>query len=506
MPTTGLPEIRIQNTLTGRKDIFAPRTPGKVSFYACGPTVYGYAHVGNAKTAVTMDLIRRVFEFAGYEVDMMRNITDIDDKIIKRANEEERPWTSVVEEFTKAYDDEMSALGVRRPTHLPAATGHVKAIMSMIQDLIDMGFAYPADTPFGTDVYFRVKHFEGYGKLSKRQIDDLVAGARIEPGEMKEDPLDFALWKSAKPGEPSWDREANPANSWEGFDGWKHGAGRPGWHIECSAMIRARYPEGIDIHGGGLDLVFPHHENEIAQSEACTGHPLARYWVHSGLLVFGKEKMSKSLGNIVTAHDFLATYSPEVLRLMTTLQHYRSPVDFAEESILRAEGLLERLYVCKQNALAAGADAGAAIPSVGNAGEIEKKLRDALFDDFNTAKALGFVLQGARACFRESKPELWATWGTAALPILAKAMGLLEREPTEALASLRAARLKRMGVTEEFSRAIDAELAGREAARAAKNFAESDRIRNDLDARGIQVMDGPDGATWTLKAPLQGAK
>ena len=263
-----LPEIKIQNTLTGKKEVFRARKPGEVSFYACGPTVYGYAHVGNAKTAISLDLIARILKHAGYRVDMMRNVTDIDDKIIKVANERGIGWHQVAAEFTKTYDDEMAAIGATF-NHVPTAMGHVTEIMTMIEELIQKGYAYPAETPFGTDIYFRVEKFDGYGKLSKRKLDDMQAGARIEPGEMKENPLDFALWKAAKPGEPSWGREPNPENKWTGLASWQYGQGRPGWHIECSAMIRARYPEGIDIHGGGMDLVFPHHENEIAQSEAC---------------------------------------------------------------------------------------------------------------------------------------------------------------------------------------------------------------------------------------------
>jgi cysteinyl-tRNA synthetase len=313
---------------------------------------------------------------------------------------------------------------------------------------------------------------------------------------MKENPLDFALWKAAKPGEPSWGAEANPENKWAGEPAWKYGAGRPGWHIECSAMIRARYPEGVDVHGGGLDLTFPHHENEIAQSEACNGHPLANYWVHSGLLVFGKEKMSKSLGNIVTTHAFLEKYDGEVLRLMTALQHYRSPVDFSEESILRAEGLLDRLYVCKEHASTEAAPLP--IPGLGTAEEVTKKIEEALFDDFNTAKALGFVLQAARASFRENSPGVWASWGRACLPVFAKVFNLLQKPVTPAREAIRCQRLARMGVSEEFSREVDATLSAREAARAAKNYAESDRIRDELQAKGILVMDGPDGATWTV--------
>ena len=489
-----LPEIKIQNTLTGKKEPFTPITPGKVSFYACGPTVYGLAHVGNAKTAISLDLIRRVLSYAGYDVDFMRNVTDIDDKIIKAANDAGVEWTTIATKFTQTYDAEMNAVGVQRPTHIPTAIGHVAAIMQMVEALVAKDMAYPAETPYGTDVYFRVEKFDGYGKLSKRKLDDMIAGARVEPGEMKQNPMDFALWKAAKPGEPSWG-----VSSWSG---WKYGEGRPGWHIECSAMIHARYPEGIDIHGGGLDLIFPHHENEIAQSEACTGHQLAKYWVHSGLLVFGKEKMSKSLGNIVTTDSFLKSYDGEVLRMMTGLQHYRSPIDFSEESILRAEGLLERLYKAKQNALASTAKSEADAALV-------EKIRTALFDDFNTAMALGFMLKDLRECFKGDReatgPTRWAAWGQSSLPILNRVFGLLERDPAQALAGIRAQRLKRMGVTEDFSHKVDKMLVDRDTARAQKNYPESDRLRAEIEALGVQVMDGPDGATWALSVTMKPA-
>ena len=495
-----LSEIKIQNTLTGKKEPFRPKKPGQVQFYACGPTVYGYAHVGNAKTSISMDIINRVLRHAGYKVTFARNITDVDDKIIKVANDENRAWDSVAAQFTETYETEMRALGNLKPDLVPKATQHIPEMIAMIETLIQKDLAYPASTPYGNDVYFRVTKYEGYGKLSRKNIEDLQAGARIEPGEMKDDPLDFALWKAAKPGEPSWE------SPW--------GAGRPGWHIECSAMIHKHFHTDCDLHGGGLDLIFPHHENEVAQSEGATGKTLATYWVHSGLLVFGKEKMSKSLGNIVTTDAFLKNYGGETLRLMTALQHYRSPVDFTEESILRAEGLLERLYHCKQHAQEAWSklfdeDLDSLLRDEAPLGKtnlpeaptdlrtLTQQMEEALFDDFNSAKAMGFLLKAARLCFRENKPEHWAAWG-AALPLVSRAMGLLEANPTEILGIIRCRRLNRMGVSEEFCHQIDGMLAKREEARAAKNYAESDRLRAELEAKGIQVMDGPDGVTWTV--------
>ncbi len=478
-----LPEIKILNTLSGKKESFVPKEPGVVRYYSCGPTVYGLAHVGNAKTSISVDLINRILRYAGYKVTLARNVTDVDDKIIKLANEEGVEWNVITERFTKTYMDEMKALGNLEPEITPHATEHIPEMIAMISKLVERGAAYSAATPYGTDVYFRVDKFENSGALSKRKTDDLLVGARIEPGEMKENPLDFALWKAAKPNEPSWD------SPW--------GKGRPGWHIECSAMVHKHFGNGLDLHAGGMDLIFPHHENEIAQAEAATGENFSKYWVHSGLLVFGKEKMSKSLGNIVTTQSFLKQFSGEVLRMVAIQQHYRSPVDFSDESLLRAEGLLERLYHCKKEALAAGSVAPAT--NIDGLTGLGKLIDDSLFDDFNTAKALGHILKGARTCFRENKPEVWALWREEALARMEKVFGILSKEPTQAMAGLRHQRLERMGVSDEFCREIEAELKKREAARAAKDFAESDRLRKALEDRGIQIMDGPDGAAWTMK-------
>jgi len=479
-----LPQILLTNTLTAKKEPLKTRRPSLVNIYLCGPTVYGYTHVGNARAALTGDLVVRTLEYAGYTVRYARNITDIDDKIIKKAQDESREAASVAKEFEDAYDAELAQMNVRRPDFIPHATEHVSDMHEIIRGLMAKDFAYAADTPFGKDVYFRVEKFQPYGKLSKRNPDDMQAGARIEVGEAKHNPLDFALWKAAKPGEPSWS-----------FDGV--GEGRPGWHIECSAMIHALFPEGLDIHMGGLDLIFPHHENEIAQSESAHGGELAAQWIHNGMLTVQREKMSKSTGNGFRTFEFLEMFGAETLKLMYLQHHYRSPVDFSDEGILRTEALVERLYRAKQKALEhAHVHYGATEmpPAFKNL----EKLDESLFDDFNSAKALGHVLGALRVCHKEDKPELWSAWGHACMKVFSRVFGLLESAPAEAIAQIRARRLKRMKISADVAERIDRELVAREELRKNKLFAEADEVRKRLEAEGFQIMDGPDGACWTV--------
>jgi len=478
-----LAEIQLTNTVSGKKEKFEPRIFGEASVYVCGPTVYGYGHVGNARAALTGDLIVRTLKHAGYKTKFALNITDVDDKIIKVANEGGRTPQSVSEEFTSVYLDEIKELKVVKPDVMPKVTEHIEAIVEMIDGLIKKQMAYSADTPYGSDVYYRVEAFKDYGKLSKRKTEDLLTGTRIEPGEAKQSPLDFALWKAAKPGEPSW------PSPW--------GTGRPGWHIECSAMIRKHFTGGIDIHGGGNDLIFPHHENEIAQSEGLDACELSKYWVHNGMLTLGREKMSKSIGNIFTTNKFLKTYGPETLRLMILQHHYRGPMDFSEESILRAEGLLQRLYLCKERALAAKTAPDIEAPE--ELSNLAKKIEDSFFDDFNSAKALGYLLKAARTCFRDNNPSLWKLWG-ASLAVLDSLAGLLDQEPADALCKIQKLRLSRMGVNEDFCTEVEGMIATREKVRAEKNYAESDRLRKELESRGIVIMDGPDGTSWSVVA------
>ena len=486
------PKITLNNTLSAKKEAFQPRTPGVGSLYGCGPTVYGFTHVGNARTTLLFDLVTRVFELAGYRTQLARNITDIDDKIIRLAAERSIPWNQVAQEFTDSFHAELLALETRKPAFEPKATDAIPAMISIIEGLIKKGMAYPAETPFGTDVYFSVRKFPGYGKLSKRKLEDLEAGARVDVGEMKIDPLDFALWKAAKEGEPSW------TSPW--------GEGRPGWHIECSAMIRQIFPTGIDVHMGAIDLIFPHHENEIAQSEGFCGGCLSTYWVHGGFLTMSREKMSKSVGNIFTTQKFLEMYGPEVLRLMCLQHHYGSPMDFSVESIHLAEALLERLYSCKKQFSKIGGPSSPTTANFPGATQVPaeitglaQSMKEALFDDFNSAKALGFALRAARICFREDKAEFWAAFGES-FEVFNRGMGLLGHEASQALADIRKRKLSRYGVTEARCSQIEERLAARELARKNKDFAESDRLRAALEAEGVLVMDGPDGTNWGMKS------
>jgi cysteinyl-tRNA synthetase len=480
--------VQVTNTLSGKKEPFKTLKPGEARLYMCGPTVYNFTHIGNARTALTGDLMTRVLEWAGYKVTYTRNVTDIEDKIIKAAHDQGVDWkTGIAERFENAYEEEMARMKMRAADHTPRATESIEAIVEIIQGLIQKEFAYVAETPFGQDVYYRVKNFVGYGKLSKKKTDDLIAGARIEVGEAKESPVDFALWKASKPGEPSWD------SPW--------GKGRPGWHIECSAMIYRIYgKEGIDLHLGGSDLTFPHHENEIAQSEAFCGHTLSPYWAHGGMLTIAREKMSKSLGNVFLTKDYLEQYGHENLRLMTLQHHYKGPIDFTPEHILRTEALIERLYVCKQKWLEAKKNPGEATakPIPIELQQLRKLMDEALFDDFNAAKAIGHALKAARACFRENEPSFWLAWGEGAVEIFVKVFGLLTREPLSAIAADAKRKLERLGVSEDRAASIQARIEERDLVRKNKDFAASDRIRAELLAQGVLVMDGPDGSTWTL--------
>ncbi len=368
--------IKVFDTLTEEKREFKPLEDKTVRMYVCGPTVYDHAHIGHARSAVVFDVIRRWLEYKGYKVIYVRNYTDVDDKIIKRSKEEGIPWYEVAEKYIKSYEEDMRALNVKEPTYKPRVTEHIREIIEMIDGLIDKGYAYEADG----DVYFSVEKFPEYGKLSKRKIDELIAGARIEPGEKKRNPLDFALWKKSKEGEPGWE------SPW--------GIGRPGWHIECSAMSMKYLGETMDIHGGGLDLIFPHHENEIAQSEAYTGKTFVRYWIHNGFVMVNKEKMSKSLGNFFTIKDILKEFSPDVLRLFLISTHYRSPIDFSFERLKEAERSLSRLlnFIESRKIIEE-------LPTLEEKGEelsIESfrlEFESAMDDDFNTAKALGVLFE-----------------------------------------------------------------------------------------------------------------
>ena len=367
--------MKIFNTLTQRKEVFKPCEGKTVRMYVCGPTVYDHAHIGHARSAVVFDTIRRWLEFKGYKVVYVRNYTDVDDKIIKRAKEEGKPWNEIAETFIKSYEEDMRALNVLEPTYKPRVTQHIEDIIKTIKGLIEKGFAYRS----GGNVYYCVEKFPEYGKLSGRKPSDMLAGARVEPEEGKRNPLDFALWKASKEDEPGWN------SPW--------GRGRPGWHIECSVMAMKYLGETIDIHGGGLDLIFPHHENEIAQSEAYTGKPFARYWVHNGFVMVNKEKMSKSLGNFFTVKEVLNHFSPDALRLFLLSTHYRSPIDFSFENLKDAERSLQRLknFISSEEIFKS-------LPEGGKGervswSELESAFEEAMDDDFNTASAIGVLFE-----------------------------------------------------------------------------------------------------------------
>ena len=467
--------IKVFNTLTEEKEEFTPLKDKLVKMYVCGPTVYDHAHIGHARSAVVFDVIRRWLEYRGYEVIYVRNYTDIDDKIIRRAKEEGIPWNKVAEKYIASYEEDMRALNVKEPTYKPRVTEHIKEIIEVIKGLIEKGYAYEANG----DVYFSVEKFPGYGKLSKRKPEELLAGARIEPGEGKKNPLDFALWKRSKEGEPGWE------SPW--------GIGRPGWHIECSVMSMKYLGETMDIHGGGLDLIFPHHENEIAQSESYTGKPFARYWVHNGFVMVNKEKMSKSLGNFFTVKEILEKFPPDVLRLFLLSTHYRSPIDFSVERLEEAERSLKRLLNFLDSAkvirsLPEEGEGGDVI----NVGSYRKEFEEAMDDDFNTARALGVLFELVKEAnqlkdryIREGKiPKATKTSLLEAVEFvesMLKLLGLsLEREKEE-------------GIEDELIKLL---IEVRGELRKRKIFDLADRIRDGLKELGITLEDLPTGTVY----------
>ncbi len=373
--------MQIYNTMHRKKEELVPNVPGKISMYACGPTVYNYFHIGNARPFIVFDTLRRYLEYKGYEVTFVQNFTDIDDKMIKRANEEGISVKELGERFIQEYYTDADALGVERATVNPRATEHIGEIIRLVETLIQKGHAYAADNG---DVYFSVRSFPGYGKLSGQNIEDLENGARVDPAEQKRDPLDFALWKAEKPGEPSWD------SPW--------GKGRPGWHIECSAMSMNILGETFDIHGGGQDLIFPHHENEIAQSEAATGKPFANYWMHNGYINVDNQKMSKSLGNFFTVRDIAKEFDLEAVRMFMLSVHYRNPVNFSRELIRQAESALERLRTARERLEEARRGTATAEDEgyLAQLDEIRTRFEAAMDDDLNTADAIGVLFDLAR--------------------------------------------------------------------------------------------------------------
>ncbi len=458
--------LEIYNSLTRRKEPFRPLTPGRVRMYVCGMTVYDLCHLGHARVLVVFDVVYRHFKRLGYDITYVRNITDVDDKIIRRADENGEPMAALTERFIAAMHEDADRLGVLRPDEEPRATAHMAEMQDMIGRLLEKGHAYAAENG---DVYYAVASFPGYGKLSGKDPQDLRAGARVEVGEAKRDPLDFALWKAAKPGEPAWE------SPW--------GPGRPGWHIECSAMSTGCLGNHFDIHGGGADLMFPHHENEIAQSEGATGEPFVNLWMHNGFVRINDEKMSKSLGNFFTVREILQRYQPEEVRYFILTSHYRSPLNYDDSQLDGARAALTRLYTALRglppDAAAAGGEA------------FRERFDAAMNDDFNTPEALAVLFDLAREINRlRYAGELPAASALGVeLRALGADLGLLGQEPD--------AYLKAGGGDTGLSDAdIDALITRRAAARKARDFAEADRIRDELTAAGILLEDGAGGTTW----------
>ena len=476
--------LRIYNTLTRKKEVFEPVQPGKAAMYVCGVTVYDMSHIGHGRSVVLFDVIFRYLK-TRYDVTYVRNFTDVDDKIINRANQLGENWKSLAERYVQEFHADMDALGVLRPTYEPKATEHISEILDLIQKLVDKGYAYVMEG----DVMFSVSSFKPYGKLSGKRLEDLMSGARVEVDERKRDPLDFALWKTAKPGEPHW------GSPW--------GPGRPGWHIECSAMSMAYLGEQFDIHGGGADLTFPHHENEIAQSEAATGKRFAKYWIHNGFVNIRAEKMSKSLGNVLNIRDILKEIHPETLRLFLLSSHYRSPLDYNETSMREAASGLERLYAAMAalDDLMKTGGKGAEMPS--ELTNIKDRFVEAMDDDFNTPRCLAILFEAARAINRMASatdsvpsPETLAAVKNDLMGMAREILGLLNEEPGSFMEKVRKKGAEALAISEQEILGLIAERAD---ARKNRNFGRADEIRNELTAAGIVLEDGPEGTTWRVK-------
>jgi cysteinyl-tRNA synthetase len=471
--------IRIYNTLGGKKEEFKPIREKKVGMYVCGPTVYDYSHIGHARSVVVFDVIARYLRSQGYDVTYIRNFTDVDDKIIKRANELGVDSASISEKFIEAFYKDMDALNVERPDAEPKVTEYIDEIKAFVERLIEEGKAYQTDG----DVYFSVESFSDYGKLSGRKLEDMEAGARVEIDERKRNPFDFALWKAAKPGEPFWESR------------W--GKGRPGWHIECSAMSNKLLGETFDIHGGGKDLIFPHHENEIAQSEGASGKTFAKYWIHNGFVNINQEKMSKSLGNFLMIKDVLKSYHPEAIRLFLLSNHYRSPIDFTDKAMDEAGAALDKIYALLERVeTSIGALMSADAP-----GECWRRFCEAMDDDFNTAKGLGIVFEAVRSINRsldehnEMTPELKQQIGSDCSDIL-KIGGILGILAESHQAYFEKKRQKALGEKSVDAEVIEKMIQERTEARKSKNWAKADEIRKQLEAMKIILEDRPDGTVW----------
>jgi cysteinyl-tRNA synthetase len=499
--------LRIYNTMTGKKEDFVPLHAKRVRMYVCGVTVYDLSHIGHARSTIIFDMIYRYLRYRGYEVTYVRNFTDIDDKIIKRANEEGVDFKTIAEKYIGEFNIDMGRFGLEKPSVEPKATDHIPEMIQLISTLIEKGYAYQGDG----DIFFSVERFKDYGKLSKRNLEEMQAGARVEVDEKKKNPLDFALWKASKLGQPFWE------SPW--------GKGRPGWHIECSVMSQKYLGETFDIHGGGKDLIFPHHENEIAQSEAATGKPFVRYWIHNGFVNINKEKMSKSLGNILTLKEIFKDWQPDVIRLFLLSQHYRSPVDFSFDSLSKAKSGLDRFYMTlkavQDEMTKPVASNTPSLPSPlkesghGGASVIKEcrqslesfktRFEEAMDDDFNTAQALGYLYdlqthlnilldiskghptEGIISMLKQGLNHFSNTgW----------IFGLFQEDPETYLREQKKEGLKKLNLSEEE---ILQFIEERNVAREEKNWRRADEIRRDLLSRGIVLEDTPSGSIWKIK-------
>jgi cysteinyl-tRNA synthetase len=491
--------MQLYNTLSRRKEAFTPLTPGKVGLYACGVTVYDDCHLGHARSCVAFEVLVRYLRWRGFQVTWVRNYTDIDDKILVRAQELGLSWKEVAERYITSFQEDMAALGVPPAQIEPRATEHIPQIIDLIRRLQDRGFAYAG----GGDVFFRVRRFPGYGKLSGQSLEDIQAGARIEVDPHKEDPLDFVLWKGSKPGEPAWD------SPW--------GPGRPGWHIECSAMSMHYLGETFDLHGGGQDLVFPHHENELAQSEAATGKPFARYWLHHGLLTIDQEKMSKSLGNFFTIKEVLARFPAEVVRFFLINCHYRTPLDFSDTALAEAETALLRLYTCLARIqdllrehphlkLQHPVDTypqNLTLEEFHRFGALRARFDAAMDDDLNTAQALGYLFETVRLLNRLLEAPCADPGYLTILKEmhdevvdLGRVLNLLQADPQAMVTTLRQKAVDLKIAPEEIQRLIDE----RTQARKSKDWKRADAIRNQLADLDILLEDTPRETIWRVKS------
>jgi len=486
--------LRVYNTMTKKKEELIPLQEGRIGMYACGVTVYDLCHIGHARSAVVFDVIYRYLRHKGYEVTYVRNFTDVDDKIIKRAQEEGVGTEEIATRYIEEFYTDMGALGLLLPTVEPKATEHIAEMIALVERLIEKGHAYKV----GGDVYFAVESFPEYGKLSKRTLDEMQAGSRVEVDERKRNPLDFALWKATKPGEPSW------TSPW--------GQGRPGWHIECSAMSQKYLGDTLDIHGGGKDLIFPHHENEIAQAEGATGRPFVRYWLHNGFVNIAKEKMSKSLGNFLTIKEIVKAYHPEVVRLFLLSRHYRSPIDYSTQGMEEARQNLERFYqtlagieeVIVQAKESESVSEGLSPEEMAVyrwAEEFTTHFEEAMDDDFNTAVAIAALFElshDLNRVLQDPSPHAVQILrkGREAFVMAGGVLGIFQQDPQVFLEREHQRKAQSLTITPEE---IDKLITERNEARKNKAWARADEIRDQLASHGIILEDGPEGTTWRVE-------